>query len=79
MNSLYIFNLFYYRLKDTERDLLQILDQPDCYCTVLYNDETHTFEQVFNDIQYNINNDVYIKMSRWQVGLFVPVYILNGK
>ncbi|CAG5053999.1 unnamed protein product [Parnassius apollo] len=34
------------RLKDAERDLLQILDQPDCYCTVLYNDETHTFEQV---------------------------------
>ncbi|CAH2055648.1 unnamed protein product, partial [Iphiclides podalirius] len=34
------------RLKDGERDLLQILDQPDCYCTVLYNDETHTFEQV---------------------------------
>ncbi|XP_050682744.1 E3 ubiquitin-protein ligase UBR1 isoform X2 [Leptidea sinapis] len=34
------------RLKDAECDLLQILDQPDCYCTVLYNDETHTFEQV---------------------------------
>ncbi|VVC94980.1 unnamed protein product [Leptidea sinapis] len=33
------------RLKDAECDLLQILDQPDCYCTVLYNDETHTFEQ----------------------------------
>ncbi|XP_032523092.1 E3 ubiquitin-protein ligase UBR1 isoform X1 [Danaus plexippus] len=37
-------------LKDTERDLLQILDQPDCYCTVLYNDETHTFEQVITTL-----------------------------
>lgn len=34
------------RLKDAERDPLQILDHPDIYCTVLYNDETHTFEQV---------------------------------
>ncbi|XP_049878281.1 E3 ubiquitin-protein ligase UBR1 isoform X3 [Pectinophora gossypiella] len=38
------------RLKDSERDLLQILDQPDCYCTVLYNDETHTFEQVITTL-----------------------------
>ncbi|KAM3966089.1 LOW QUALITY PROTEIN: ubr1 ubiquitin ligase [Aphomia sociella] len=38
------------RLKDAERDLLQILDQPDCYCTVLYNDETHTFEQVISTL-----------------------------
>ncbi|KAI5631227.1 ATP-dependent clp protease adaptor protein clpS domain-containing protein [Phthorimaea operculella] len=38
------------RLKDNERDLLQILDQPDCYCTVLYNDETHTFEQVITTL-----------------------------
>ncbi|XP_037871161.1 E3 ubiquitin-protein ligase UBR1 isoform X2 [Bombyx mori] len=38
------------RLKDTERDILQILDQPDCYCTVLYNDETHTFEQVITTL-----------------------------
>ncbi|XP_047516018.1 E3 ubiquitin-protein ligase UBR1 isoform X1 [Pieris napi] len=38
------------RLKDAERDLLQILDQPDCYCTVLYNDETHTFEQVITTL-----------------------------
>ncbi|XP_045778692.1 E3 ubiquitin-protein ligase UBR1 isoform X1 [Maniola jurtina] len=37
-------------LKDAERDLLQILDQPDCYCTVLYNDETHTFEQVITTL-----------------------------
>lgn len=38
------------RLKDAERDLLQILDQPDCYCTVLYNDETHTFDQVITTL-----------------------------
>ncbi|XP_026318050.1 E3 ubiquitin-protein ligase UBR1 [Hyposmocoma kahamanoa] len=38
------------RLKDAERDLLQILDQPDLYCTVLYNDETHTFEQVISTL-----------------------------
>ncbi|XP_048481465.1 E3 ubiquitin-protein ligase UBR1 [Plutella xylostella] len=38
------------RLKDAERDPLQILDQPDCYCTVLYNDETHTFEQVITTL-----------------------------
>ncbi|CAH2087795.1 unnamed protein product [Euphydryas editha] len=38
------------RLKDNEKDLLQILDQPDCYCTVLYNDETHTFEQVISTL-----------------------------
>ncbi|CAH0663514.1 unnamed protein product [Chilo suppressalis] len=38
------------RLKDTEKDLLQILDSPDCYCTVLYNDETHTFEQVISTL-----------------------------
>nr|XP_026492514.1 E3 ubiquitin-protein ligase UBR1 isoform X1 [Vanessa tameamea] len=37
-------------LKDAEKDLLQILDQPDCYCTVLYNDETHTFEQVITTL-----------------------------
>ncbi|CAG9782491.1 unnamed protein product [Diatraea saccharalis] len=38
------------RLKDTEKDLLQILDSPDCYCTVLYNDESHTFEQVITTL-----------------------------
>ncbi|XP_028170096.1 E3 ubiquitin-protein ligase UBR1 [Ostrinia furnacalis] len=38
------------RLKDAERDLLQILDSPDRYCTVLYNDETHTFEQVITTL-----------------------------
>ncbi|KAL4703355.1 hypothetical protein ACJJTC_013121 [Scirpophaga incertulas] len=38
------------RLKETEKDLLQILDSPDCYCTVLYNDETHTFEQVITTL-----------------------------
>ncbi|XP_037303445.1 E3 ubiquitin-protein ligase UBR1 isoform X2 [Manduca sexta] len=39
------------RLKDGEKDLvLQILEQPDCFCTVLYNDETHTFEQVITTL-----------------------------
>ncbi|XP_041969901.1 E3 ubiquitin-protein ligase UBR1 isoform X2 [Aricia agestis] len=38
-------------LKDSEREiLLEVLDQPDCYCTVLYNDETHTFEQVITSL-----------------------------
>ena len=58
-----ITNLRIFRLKDAERGLLQILDQPDCYCTVLYNDETHTFEQVIQSFKYEEKNNHYILTS----------------
>ncbi|GBP60009.1 E3 ubiquitin-protein ligase UBR1 [Eumeta japonica] len=38
------------RLRDSERDPLKVLDQSDCYCTVVYNDETHTFDQVIQTL-----------------------------
>lgn len=38
------------RLKEFEEDPLSFLCTPDNYCTVLYNDETHTFEQVINTL-----------------------------
>lgn len=38
------------RLKEAEEDPLSFLHSPDSYCTVLYNDETHTFEQVINTL-----------------------------
>lgn len=34
------------RLKEAEQDPFSFSDSPDVYCTVLYNDEIHTFEQV---------------------------------
>uniref|UniRef100_A0A1B6DEC1 E3 ubiquitin-protein ligase n=1 Tax=Clastoptera arizonana TaxID=38151 RepID=A0A1B6DEC1_9HEMI len=38
------------RLKEAEEDPLNFLCESDTYCTVLYNDETHTFEQVINTL-----------------------------
>lgn len=38
------------RLKEAVEDPLNFLCAPDTYCTVLYNDETHTFEQVINTL-----------------------------
>ncbi|XP_054260913.1 E3 ubiquitin-protein ligase UBR2 isoform X2 [Macrosteles quadrilineatus] len=37
-------------LKQSEEDSLNFLQSPDTFCTVLYNDETHTFEQVINTL-----------------------------
>lgn len=34
------------QVKECHKDPLDLLDTPDKYCTVLFNDETHTFEQV---------------------------------
>ncbi|KAJ9589000.1 hypothetical protein L9F63_017695 [Diploptera punctata] len=34
------------RVRESDEDPLGFLDTPDTYCTVLFNDETHTFEQV---------------------------------
>jgi hypothetical protein len=34
------------QVKECDEDPLGFLDTPDTYCTVLFNDETHTFEQV---------------------------------
>lgn len=36
--------------KDTDDDISQSVYDMDTYCTVLYNDETHTFEQVINTL-----------------------------
>jgi E3 ubiquitin-protein ligase UBR2 len=33
-------------VKECDEDPLGFLNTPDTYCTVLFNDETHTFEQV---------------------------------
>lgn len=38
------------RLKEVEEDPLSYLDTPDTYCTVLYNDETHTFDNVITTL-----------------------------
>lgn len=38
------------RLKEAEEEPLSFTHSPDNYCTVLYNDETHTFEQVINTL-----------------------------
>ncbi|XP_065213791.1 E3 ubiquitin-protein ligase UBR2 [Planococcus citri] len=38
------------RLKEIEEDPLSFLDTPDSYCTVLYNDETHTFDHVITTL-----------------------------
>ncbi|XP_069676845.1 E3 ubiquitin-protein ligase UBR2 isoform X3 [Periplaneta americana] len=38
------------RVKESEDDPLGFLDTPDTYCTVLFNDETHTFEQVISTL-----------------------------
>lgn len=38
------------RLKEAEEEPLSFLHSPDNYCTVLYNDETHTFDQVINTL-----------------------------
>ncbi|XP_024945572.1 E3 ubiquitin-protein ligase UBR2 isoform X2 [Cephus cinctus] len=37
-------------LKDTDEDPSWLLSTTDMYCTVLFNDETHTFEQVINTL-----------------------------
>ncbi|XP_063240177.1 E3 ubiquitin-protein ligase UBR2 [Bacillus rossius redtenbacheri] len=37
-------------LKEVENDPLGLLDPSDTYCTVLFNDESHTFEQVINTL-----------------------------
>lgn len=37
-------------LKETDEDPLSLLATTDTYCTVLFNDETHTFEQVINTL-----------------------------
>ena len=34
------------RMREADDDPLGFLDTADTYCTVLFNDETHTFEQV---------------------------------
>lgn len=36
--------------KDADDDLSQFIYDMDTYCTVLYNDETHTFEQVISTL-----------------------------
>ncbi|XP_075234618.1 ubr1 ubiquitin ligase [Lycorma delicatula] len=38
------------RLKKVDEDPVSFLVDQDTYCTVLYNDETHTFEQVINTL-----------------------------
>lgn len=38
------------QLRDSEREPLEFLEVPDGFCTVLYNDETHTFEQVISTL-----------------------------
>lgn len=35
---------------DGQHPLLELLEHPDNFCTVLYNDETHTFEQVITTL-----------------------------
>lgn len=40
----------YLRLKEVEDDPLTFIAASDTYCTVLYNDETHTFEHVINTL-----------------------------
>lgn len=37
-------------MKETDEDPLSLLGTTDTYCTVLYNDETHTFEQVISTL-----------------------------
>ncbi|XP_012250571.1 E3 ubiquitin-protein ligase UBR2 [Athalia rosae] len=37
-------------LKETDEDPLSLLATTDTYCTVLFNDETHTFEQVITTL-----------------------------
>lgn len=37
-------------MKDTDEDRLSFFSTEDTYCTVLYNDETHTFEQVITTL-----------------------------
>ncbi|KAJ8865906.1 hypothetical protein PR048_033429 [Dryococelus australis] len=37
-------------VKEVENDPLGLLDPSDTYCTVLFNDESHTFEQVINTL-----------------------------
>lgn len=38
------------RLHEAQDNPIIFLDTPDTYCTVLYNDETHTFEQVISTL-----------------------------
>ncbi|XP_012287219.1 E3 ubiquitin-protein ligase UBR2 [Orussus abietinus] len=38
------------RLQETEVDFLSLSSTSDTYCTVLFNDETHTFEQVISTL-----------------------------
>ncbi|PSN37650.1 E3 ubiquitin-protein ligase UBR2 [Blattella germanica] len=38
------------RVKESEEDPLEFFATSDTYCTVLFNDETHTFEQVINTL-----------------------------
>lgn len=38
------------RVKETDEDPLSLLATTDSYCTVLFNDETHTFEQVISTL-----------------------------
>jgi E3 ubiquitin-protein ligase UBR2 len=34
------------QVKESDENLLGLFTAPDTYCIVLFNDETHTFEQV---------------------------------
>ncbi|XP_043277613.1 E3 ubiquitin-protein ligase UBR2 [Venturia canescens] len=38
------------QVKETDEDPLSLLGTTDTYCTVLFNDETHTFEQVISTL-----------------------------
>lgn len=38
------------QLRDSDKDPLDLFNTPGTFCTVLYNDETHTFEQVINTL-----------------------------
>jgi hypothetical protein len=39
-------------MREADDDPLGFLDTADTYCTVLFNDETHTFEQVRKQSKY---------------------------
>lgn len=61
------------RVKETDEDPLSLLATTDSYCTVLFNDESHTFEQVISTLAR------VIKCSQKEAIEFVTNIDRNGR
>lgn len=56
------------RMREADDDPLGFLDTADTYCTVLFNDETHTFEQVRKQSK-NVKGVLHNAVHRFSQGI----------